>query len=61
VGSDVTVVLGRDFEQVTPPSSASPDTPETTVAPTTATTSSGAKANPGQTPGIPAQPLVGCG
>jgi LCP family protein required for cell wall assembly len=54
-GADVTVVLGSDFEQVTPPTTATTTT--TTAAPTVTT---GSPANPGQTPGVPAQPVVGC-
>jgi LCP family protein required for cell wall assembly len=54
-GADVTVVLGDDFEQVSTP---------TTVPPTTATTkppvTTGPVANPGQTPGVAPQPVVGC-
>jgi LCP family protein required for cell wall assembly len=57
-GSDVTVVLGRDFAQVGNPA-ASTTTP-TTHAPTPATTANGPKANPAQTPGVGPQPLVGC-
>jgi LCP family protein required for cell wall assembly len=64
VGSDVTIVLGRDFQHVTAPTSA-PATVGTTAAAssasTTPTTAGGAKANPGQTPGVAPQPLVGCG
>jgi hypothetical protein len=54
-GADVTVVLGGDFEQVTPPTTATTTT--TTVQPPTTT---GPAANPGQTPGVPRQPVVGC-
>ncbi|MDQ1521767.1 MAG: hypothetical protein QOI55_2840 [Actinomycetota bacterium] len=59
VGSNVTIVLGRDFKQVTTPTTGAPSS-NTTAAPTTSTTSSGARPNPGQTPGVAAQPLVGC-
>jgi LCP family protein required for cell wall assembly len=66
VGSDVTVVLGRDFQHVTAPTSApvTVATTATTAAPnasTTPTTVNGPRANPGQTPGVAPQPLVGCG
>jgi LCP family protein required for cell wall assembly len=62
VGSDVTIVLGRDFQHVTAPTSA-PVTVATTApsVSTTPTTAGGPKANPGQTPGVAPQPLVGCG
>jgi LCP family protein required for cell wall assembly len=60
VGSDVTLVIGRDFQQVTPPTTAPAST--TTTAPTVQTTSAtGPQANPGLTPGMKPQPLVGCG
>jgi LCP family protein required for cell wall assembly len=62
VGSDVTVVLGRDFEEITPPRSAPETTaPATTSATTPTTQAHGPAANPGQTPGVKPQPLVGCG
>jgi LCP family protein required for cell wall assembly len=62
VGSDVTVVLGRDFEHVTAPTS-TPVTPAPapTTGAATATTAGGPRPNPGQTPGVAPQPLVGCG
>jgi hypothetical protein len=53
--ADVTVVLGRDFKQVTVPTTAPPTT---TTAKPTATT--GPPANPGRTPGVAPQPVVGC-
>jgi LCP family protein required for cell wall assembly len=60
VGSDVTVVLGKDFAQVTPPTTAPVTT--TTTGPTVQTTSAtGPVPNPGLTPGMKPQPLVGCG
>ncbi len=57
-GSDVTVVLGRDFQQVSTPTSASPTTAPAPTTPTSA--ASGPKANPGQVAGVKPQPLVGC-
>jgi LCP family protein required for cell wall assembly len=57
-GSDVTVVLGRDFTQVRNPT-ASGTTP-TTAAPAPTTAANGPKANPGQTAGIGPQPFAGC-
>ncbi|MDQ1521766.1 MAG: LytR cell envelope-related transcriptional attenuator, partial [Actinomycetota bacterium] len=54
-GADVTVVIGRDFKQVTAPTTAPPTT--TTIKPTATT---GPPANPGQTPGVAPQPIVGC-
>jgi LCP family protein required for cell wall assembly len=59
-GSDVTVVVGRDFEQVTDPT-APPPTTTTTAVPLTPTVPTGARPNPGQVEGIPPQPPVGCG
>jgi hypothetical protein len=61
VGSNVTVVLGRDFKQVTPPTTAGTSTTAAPVPTTPTTAASGPRANPGQTPGVPSQPLVGCG
>jgi LCP family protein required for cell wall assembly len=60
VGSDVTIVLGRDFTQVTPPTTAAATTAPSTAA-TTTTSPSGPKPNPGQVAGIGPQPPVGCG
>jgi LytR cell envelope-related transcriptional attenuator len=65
-GTDVTIVLGRDFQHVTAPTSApvTVATTSTTTPPdasTTPTTVNGPRANPGQTPGVAPQPLVGCG
>jgi LCP family protein required for cell wall assembly len=57
-GSDVTVVLGRDFTQVGNPGATTSTAPAAATTPTTA--ANGPKANPGQTPGVAAQPLVGC-
>jgi polyisoprenyl-teichoic acid--peptidoglycan teichoic acid transferase len=57
-GSDVTVVLGSDFRQVTTPSTTAAANSSATTTPTTA--ASGPKANPGQSAGAKAQPLVGC-
>jgi hypothetical protein len=54
-GADVTVVIGRDFKQVTAPTTTPPTT--TTIKPTATT---GPPANPGQTPGVAPQPIVGC-
>jgi hypothetical protein len=61
-GSDVTVVLGHDFNRVAAPQTATTTPPTTTHAPATTptTAASGPKANPAQTPGVKAQPLVGC-
>jgi LCP family protein required for cell wall assembly len=53
--ADVSVVLGRDFENVTTPTTAPATT--TTAKPTVTT---GPPANPGQTPGAAPQPVVGC-
>ncbi|MCU1428898.1 MAG: transcriptional attenuator, LytR family [Actinomycetia bacterium] len=58
VGSDVTVVLGRDFQQVSTPTTVPPSTtPQVTTATVPAT---GPRANPGQVAGTKVQPLVGC-
>jgi LCP family protein required for cell wall assembly len=55
-GSDVTVVIGRDFTHVRTPGA----TTTTAAAATTTTAPSGPKANPAQAAGAAAQPLVGC-
>jgi LCP family protein required for cell wall assembly len=55
-GVDVQVVLGTDFEQVSPPTTL----PPTTTAPAVTTTTGGPAANPGRTPGAAPQPVVGC-
>ena len=54
-GSDVTVVVGRDFTHVR-----TPGTTATTAAPGTTTTTGGPKANPGQAAGAAVQPAAGC-
>jgi hypothetical protein len=57
-GSDVTVVLGRDFTQVGNPTASA--TTATTPAPAPTTAGNGPRANPGQTHGIGPQPFAGC-
>jgi LCP family protein required for cell wall assembly len=54
-GADVTVVLGDDFKRVTTPTTAPPST-----APPKPTVTTGPPANPGRTPGVVPQPVVGC-
>jgi LCP family protein required for cell wall assembly len=54
-GADVTVVLGDDFQRVTTPTTAAP-----TTVPPKPTSTTGPPANPGQTPGVAPQPVVGC-
>jgi LCP family protein required for cell wall assembly len=56
-GADVTVVLGNDFRRVSTPTTTTSSTTTTTAKPTVTT---GAPANPGRTPGVAPQPVVGC-
>jgi LCP family protein required for cell wall assembly len=59
-GSNVTVVVGRDFERVAKPGKPPPSTTTTSIALTPTVPQTGPRANPGQVEGLPAQPPVGC-